>query len=73
MSFGIALVYFEGCQSVKQVTSENSENRGCWKNHVRRVEEGSYLETLNILKLENARNLRSGSGRRLNENIPALS
>lgn len=38
MSFGIALVYFEGCQSVKQVTSENSENRGCWKNHVRRVE-----------------------------------
>lgn len=65
-------MYFEGCQSVKQVTFENSESRGCWKNHVRRVEEGSYLETLNFLKLQNTRNLRSGSGRRLNEDIPAL-
>lgn len=73
MSFGIAVMYFEGCQSVKQVTFENSENRGYWKNYVGRVEEASYLETLNIPKLQNAGNLRSGSGRRLNENIPALS
>lgn len=55
------------------MTFENSENRGYWKNYVGRVEEASYLETLNILKLQNAGNLRSGSGRRLNENIPALS
>lgn len=55
------------------MTFENSENRGYWKNYVGRVEEASYLETLNIPKLQNAGNLRSGSGRRLNENIPALS
>lgn len=73
MSFGIAPVYFERCRSVKQVTFENSENRGYWKNYVGGVEEGSYLETLNIMKLQNAGNLRSGSGRRLNENILALS